>query len=82
MKCILFADITSCNDVLSHISVNIQVGHVLRNKERRLSQSVEKARDVKEKTEKACDIEQRKAQNLKILLTPGTEMSQSNYSTW
>ena len=42
---------------------------------RRLSQSVEKARDEKEKTEKACDMMQRKAEHLRTLLTSGTEMS-------
>ena len=65
----------SCNDFLSHVLVNLQVGHVLRNEERRLSESVEKARDEKEKTEKACDIVKRKAEDLKMLLTPGTERS-------
>ena len=44
LTCILFGDITLCNDFLSHVLVNLQVGHVLKNEERSLSESVEKAR--------------------------------------
>ena len=65
LTCILFAHITSCNDFLSHVLINIQVGDVLMNEEERLSECVEKARHEKEKTEKECDLVKRKAEDLK-----------------
>ena len=63
MTCILFADITSCNVFLPHVLVNIQVGNVLMNGEKRLSECVEKARHEKEKKEKECDLVKRKARD-------------------
>ena len=73
--CILFAHITLCYDFLYHILVNIQVGDVPTDKEKRLSKCVENARHQKDKTEKECDLVKSKAKDLKWLLEPGMEMS-------
>ena len=75
MICILFAHITSCHHFPYHILVNIQVGDVPTDAEKRLSQCMENARCEKEKTEQEYDLVKCKVKCLKILLVPDMQMS-------
>ena len=72
--CILFAHITSCHDFPYHILVNIQVGDVPTDTEKRLSPCIENARCEKEKTEQECDLVKCKVRCLKKLLVPDIQM--------
>ena len=73
--CILCAHIILCHDFLYHILVNIQVGNIPTDKEKRLLKCVENARDEKDKKEQECDLVKCKAKDLKPLLVPSVEMS-------
>ena len=65
VTCILFAHITSCQDFPYHMLVNLQVGDVPTDAEKRLSQCIDNAQYEKEKTEQECDLVQYKVKCLK-----------------
>ena len=73
--CILFAHIASCHDFPYHILVNLQVGDVATDAEKRLSQCIDNAWCEKEKTEEECDLLKYKVKCLKTLLVPDLKMS-------